>query len=134
MLVAYRKSLVQVRFRLRKEALRKLESAAKRHDRSTNDELAQRLEESFQQKERAEVEEALLTQIALMPPEQIGGALIGLAALGGPMGRQMSMAAIRTEQGRAAALDWLSMAHRKSEEELREATRPRLAKPGPVKP
>jgi len=44
---AYRKSLVQVRFRLRQDLLRRLEGAAKRNDRSTNDEVERRLEDSF---------------------------------------------------------------------------------------
>jgi hypothetical protein len=58
-----------------------------------------------------------------MPPGHIVAALIGLAALGGPMGRQMSMAAVRTEEGKAAALEWLGMVQGKSEEELWEAVR-----------
>jgi Arc-like DNA binding domain len=45
--MAYRKSLIQVKFRLRQDILRKLEREAKRHDRSTNDEIGRRLEESF---------------------------------------------------------------------------------------
>jgi hypothetical protein len=56
---AYRKSLVQVRFRLRQDLLRRVEGAAKHNDRSTNDEVERRLEESFEgerwQKEHAEL-------------------------------------------------------------------------------
>jgi hypothetical protein len=42
-----RKSLIQVKFRLRQDILRKLERDAKRGDRSTNDEVGRRLEESY---------------------------------------------------------------------------------------
>jgi hypothetical protein len=45
--MAYRKSLVQVKSRLRQDILRKLERAAKRNDRSLNDELARRVADSF---------------------------------------------------------------------------------------
>src|ERR1700730_18459543 len=48
MFVAYRKSLVQVRFRLREDILRRLEREAKRHDPSTTDEIARRLEQSLE--------------------------------------------------------------------------------------
>jgi TraY domain len=43
----YRKSLTQVRFRLRQDLLRKLERDAKRADRSLNDEVILRLEDSY---------------------------------------------------------------------------------------
>jgi hypothetical protein len=45
--MAYRESLVQTRFRLRKDLLHKLEREAERHDRAVNDEVARRLEASF---------------------------------------------------------------------------------------
>jgi hypothetical protein len=45
--MAYRESLVQTRFRLRKDLLHKLEREAKRGDRAVNDEVARRLEASF---------------------------------------------------------------------------------------
>jgi len=38
--MAHRKSLIQVKFRFRKDLLAKVEREAKRHDRSTNDEIA----------------------------------------------------------------------------------------------
>jgi hypothetical protein len=44
-----RKSIVQVKFRLRKDILRQLERSAKAYDRSVNAEIAHRLEQSFQQ-------------------------------------------------------------------------------------
>jgi hypothetical protein len=49
--MAYRKSLLQVKFRLRQDVLRNLEREAKRHDRSVNDEIGRRLEESFRYEE-----------------------------------------------------------------------------------
>jgi hypothetical protein len=56
--MAYRKSLVQMRFRLRKELIGRLEREAKRNDRSLNDEVEQRLEESFHfKKERQRLAE-----------------------------------------------------------------------------
>jgi hypothetical protein len=130
--VAYRKSLVQVRFRLRKEALRKLEQAAKRHDRSANDELTERLEESFRQDERAELERVALKELASESEQQGFSTLIMLAALGTPVARRMSMAAVRTKQGKAAALHWLSMEQRAKgdEEELRKIVDADLAKHG----
>jgi Arc-like DNA binding domain len=45
--MVHRKSLIQVKFRIRQDVLRKLEREAKRHDRSTNDEIGRRLEESL---------------------------------------------------------------------------------------
>jgi hypothetical protein len=45
--MAHRESLVQKKYRLRKELLSKLECAAKDSDRSVNDEIVRRLEESF---------------------------------------------------------------------------------------
>ncbi len=46
--MGYRKSLVQARYRFRKDLLRRLEREAKRNDRSMNDEMAVRLERSFE--------------------------------------------------------------------------------------
>jgi Arc-like DNA binding domain len=43
-----RKSIVQVKFRLRKDILRQLERSAKAYDRSVNAEIAHRLERSLQ--------------------------------------------------------------------------------------
>jgi hypothetical protein len=43
-----RKSIVQVKFRLRKDILRQLERSAKAYDRSVNAEIAHRLEQSFE--------------------------------------------------------------------------------------
>jgi hypothetical protein len=40
--------LIQVKFRIRQNVLRKLESEAERQDRSVNDEIGHRLEESFE--------------------------------------------------------------------------------------
>jgi hypothetical protein len=69
--MAHRKSLIQVKFRLRQDILRSLEREAKRHDRSTNDEIARRLERSLEQdqteRNRAGVEELLQAQMASMP-------------------------------------------------------------------
>jgi hypothetical protein len=42
------RSLIQVKFRIRQNVLRKLERAAKRDGRSVNDEIGRRLEESFE--------------------------------------------------------------------------------------
>ena len=47
-LVPDRKSIVQVKFRLRKDILRQLERSAKAFDRSVNAEIAHRLEQSFE--------------------------------------------------------------------------------------
>jgi phage host-nuclease inhibitor protein Gam len=69
--MAYRKSLVQVKFRLRQDILRKLEREAKRHDRSTNDEIARRLEESFRygdwQEERQRLVTAMMDDLGSHP-------------------------------------------------------------------
>jgi hypothetical protein len=77
-----------------------------------NDEIGRRLEQSIEKDEAgrqtAEVEDVLRHDLRSMPKEQIGGALIAIAGLGGPLARRMSMAAIRTEQGKAAALEWLA--------------------------
>jgi Arc-like DNA binding domain len=72
--MVYRKSLVQVKFRLRQDILRKLEREAKRHDRSTNDEIARRLERSFDyddwREERLILITALKSHPALTPQER----------------------------------------------------------------
>jgi hypothetical protein len=132
MFVAYRKSLVQVRFRLREDILRRLEREAKRHDRSTNDEIARRLEQSLEidnREDQTRQAEAMLmasmvmqtysvdvikakSSLASMPTEQIDSVLRAVVALGGPEAKAASMAAIATKQGRAAALEALR-AHRK---------------------
>jgi hypothetical protein len=50
--VADRKSVVQVKFRLRREVLKQLERSAKAGDRSVNEEIQRRLEQSIQQEEQ----------------------------------------------------------------------------------
>jgi hypothetical protein len=132
MFVAYRKSLVQVRFRLREDILRRLEREAKRHDRSTNDEIARRLEQSLEidnREDQTRQAEAMLmasmvmqtfsvdvikakSSLASMSTEQIDFVLRAVVALGGPEAKAAAMAAIATKQGRAAALEALQ-AHRK---------------------
>jgi len=68
-----RKSLVQVNFRVRQDILRKLEQEAKRHDRSTNDEVAWRLEESFSYADWHEQREQLLLLMRTKLGVQIEG-------------------------------------------------------------
>ena len=46
--MAYRPTLAQVRYRLKKELVRKLEAAAKRNKQSVNEEVAARLLDSFE--------------------------------------------------------------------------------------
>ncbi len=58
-----RKSIIQVKFRLRRDVLRKLERAAKANDRSTNDEIGRRLEDSFEYGNWREQRERLLLAI-----------------------------------------------------------------------
>jgi hypothetical protein len=58
-----RKSLVQVSFRLRKDALRKLDREAKQHDRSVNDEIARRLEDSLAFDDWREKREQILLEM-----------------------------------------------------------------------
>jgi hypothetical protein len=111
--MAYRKSLIQVKFRFREDLLRRLEREAKRGDRSTNDEIARRLEQSLRDQdaaaERAGLVEAIRGQIESMTPQEVGGAIVALVALGGPQLWSPTMAALRTEQGRAAFLEsWLA--------------------------
>jgi hypothetical protein len=140
--MAHRKSLIQVKFRFRQDLLRRMEREAKRHDRSTNDEIARRLERSLEKDEADDqarkIEEAFQANyLASVPPEKIGGELLGLAGIGGPLGRRLSMAAIITEQGKAAALHWLSMEQRAKgdDEALREIVSADLTergKPGPL--
>jgi hypothetical protein len=58
--MARRKSVVQVNFRLRQDILRKLEREAKRNDRSTNDEIVRRIENSLTYDDWREKREDLL--------------------------------------------------------------------------
>jgi hypothetical protein len=44
--MVHRKSLIQVKFRFRKDLFARIEREAKRHDRSTNDEIARLVEEA----------------------------------------------------------------------------------------
>jgi hypothetical protein len=50
--VADRKTVVQVKHRLRRDLLQRIERSAKTKDRSVNEEIERRLEESFQREER----------------------------------------------------------------------------------
>jgi hypothetical protein len=58
--MVHRKSLIQVKFRIRQDVLHKLEREAKRHDRSTNDEIGRRLEESLSYGDWREEREQLI--------------------------------------------------------------------------
>jgi hypothetical protein len=128
--MSHRKTFIQVKFRFRQDLLRRLEREAKRHDRSTNDEITRCVEECLELRDRREqtdgFEKAVVAQLPLMQPQQLVGALIALAAAGGQWGRQLSMAAMRSQEGQALALEWHSMAYGKSEEELREAVHAKL--------
>ena len=64
--MAHRKSLIQVKFRFREDLLRRLEREAKRNDRSTNAEIAHRLEQSLQKEDEA----AYMGRIASMAAEK----------------------------------------------------------------
>jgi hypothetical protein len=78
-----------------------------------SDEIGRRLQQSIEKDEEdgrtTEVEDVLRHDLSSMPKEQVGGALIAIVGLGGPLGRRMSMAAMRTEEGKAAALAWLAL-------------------------
>jgi hypothetical protein len=53
--VADRKTVVQVKCRLRRSLLRRIERSAETKDRSVNEEIEERLKESFQREKRAEL-------------------------------------------------------------------------------
>jgi hypothetical protein len=53
--VVDRKTVVQVKHRLRRDLLQRIERSAKTKDRSVNEEIERRLEESFRREERAEL-------------------------------------------------------------------------------
>ena len=53
--MADRKTVVQVKHRLRRDLLHRIERSAKTKDRSVNEEIERRLEESFRREERAEL-------------------------------------------------------------------------------
>src|SRR6516225_7307632 len=69
--MAHRKSLIQVKFRFREDLLRRLEREAKRNDRSTNAEIAHRLEQSLQKEDEA----AHMSRIASMAAETFSAAV-----------------------------------------------------------
>ena len=135
---------IHLKLRFEERLRRRLEREAAKRDSSMNSEIIRRLEWSLQKEEADDqarkIEEAFQANyLASVPPEKIGGELLGLAGIGGPLGRRLSMAAIITEQGKAAALHWLSMEQRAkgNEEELRKILDVELAKygkAGPVKP
>ena len=60
--MADRKSVIQVKFRLRKDVLRRLEKSAQANDRSVNDEIGRRLEDSFRQEDQRALIEATVDQ------------------------------------------------------------------------
>jgi hypothetical protein len=59
-----RKTIVQVKFRLRQELFKRLTLAAKDCDRSINDEIARRVEASFELDNTRETNERLMVAIA----------------------------------------------------------------------
>jgi hypothetical protein len=110
---------IHLKLRFEERLRRRLEREAKKRETSMNSEIIRRLEWSLQrddeEKQVAKTEEALMAltlQPDRMPKEQIGAALIGMAALGGARGRRASMAAIGTEEGGAAALEWIAREER----------------------
>jgi hypothetical protein len=62
--MAHRKSLIQVKFRFREDLLRRLEREAKRNDRSTNAEIAHRLEQSIQGEDQKKLLASTVEQAA----------------------------------------------------------------------
>jgi Arc-like DNA binding domain len=58
-----RKSIVQVKFRMRQELFKRLTLAAKNSDRSINDEIARRVEASFELDNTRETNERLMVAI-----------------------------------------------------------------------
>jgi hypothetical protein len=85
-------------------------------------EVEYRLEQSIQREEAVQVERALLARDATN--EEAGTQLVTLAALGSPAGRIASMAAIRTEQGKAAAI--AALAQYKRDLQLYQESPPNL--------
>jgi hypothetical protein len=81
--MADRKSVVQVKFRLRKDVLKQLEKAAKAEDRSINDEIQRRIEQSFRQEDQTELIKALSQATATAAVDQ---ALARFQSHGGPPG------------------------------------------------
>jgi hypothetical protein len=62
--MADRESVIQVKFRLRKPLLKQLKRAADAADRSLNEEIEERLKQSFQQKRlQEEFERGLMTRL-----------------------------------------------------------------------
>jgi LPS O-antigen subunit length determinant protein (WzzB/FepE family) len=61
----YRKSLAQVKFRLRKELLNKIKRAAERNDRPMTEEIAALLEDAFDQRDWQAERLTLLTALEL---------------------------------------------------------------------
>jgi hypothetical protein len=70
--MAHRKSLIQVKFRFRENLLRRLEREAKRNDRSTNAEIAHRLEQSLQKEDEA----AYMSRIASMAADKFSADVV----------------------------------------------------------
>ena len=69
--MAQRKSLIQVKFRFRKDLLARVEREAKRHDRSTNDEIARLVEEGLEcgdwREDRERLIAAMITDLRSHP-------------------------------------------------------------------
>jgi hypothetical protein len=76
--MADRKSVVQVKFRLRKEVLRQLERAAKAGDRSINEEIERRLEQSIRQEEQQELLEKAAKKALDLFSQERGFPYVGL--------------------------------------------------------
>jgi hypothetical protein len=68
--VPYSKALAQVRYRIRKDLLRKLEKAAKQNGRSVNEEVESRLDDSFNFSNWREEQERWKTEFEKWREEQ----------------------------------------------------------------
>jgi hypothetical protein len=89
--------------RIREELRRRLVQEAKKQKHSLNVEIIRRLEDSIKWQDESQgvsmIEEWVIKHAAAVPP-----VLVTLGSLIGPKGRIMSMAALQTPEGRAAAL------------------------------
>jgi hypothetical protein len=69
--MAHRKSLIQVKFQFRKDLLARIEREAKRHHRSTDDEIARLVEEGFEcgdwREDRQRLMAAMITDLRSHP-------------------------------------------------------------------
>ena len=118
--MAHRKSLIQVKFHLRQDIFRKLERDAKRRDISTTDEIARRLEESFNYGDWREERERL-----------VAAAFADLRSHPNPAATKAAIGKIEESSERDIQNQLMDLFRAKPLDQSGESTKPAVSAPSP---